>query len=79
MLKHVVRNVIPFGLIEGRRMKLRLRRLGFPTRDSKRILRAAESCRYELWPLSIQHRQKFSFINVAANTTTSAEFTKRSA
>jgi FkbM family methyltransferase len=67
MLKHVIRNIIPFGLIEGRRMKLRLRRLGLPTRDSKRILRAAEICRYELWPLSIRHSPKFSLIDVGAN------------
>ncbi len=67
MLKHLIRDGIPFGLIERRRIKLRLRQLGLSTRDSRRILKAVEACRYELWPLSIRHFPRFSLIDVGAN------------
>jgi FkbM family methyltransferase len=63
----MIRDAIPFGLIEGRRMKLRLRRLGLPTRHSKRILKSLETCRYELWPISIRQTAKFCLIDVGAN------------
>ncbi|MES2505731.1 MAG: FkbM family methyltransferase [Verrucomicrobiota bacterium] len=68
----IVRSLVPFGLVETRRRRLKLQRLGL--RDVPGTEEAMEACRYELWPDSLRKAAKpWTLVDVGANT---GEFTR---
>ena len=68
-LKSLLRQCLPYGLIERRHRRFRLQRLGLsPTRGESRNCEAAvNACRFDLWPLHLRGAGGWTLIDVGAN------------
>lgn len=64
--KTLLRQFLPFGLVESRHRKFRLSRLNLP--NSVEIESAVQSCRFDLWPASLRNSESpWTLVDVGAN------------
>lgn len=69
---NIVRSLVPFGLVEARRRRLKLQRLGLEDAPGREEAMAA--CRYELWPDALRKAAApWVLVDVGANA---GEFTR---
>lgn len=65
-LLHSLRSLAPLGLVERRRRKLQMARLGLP--GTFQAQEAASACRFDLWPIELRHPSKpWVLVDVGAN------------
>jgi FkbM family methyltransferase len=69
LAKHVLRDLTPHGLIEARRRRFRLQRLGLLSRGlpPQVLEKAATDCHYELWPEFLRREHGWTLLDVGAN------------
>jgi FkbM family methyltransferase len=67
--KHVLRDLTPHGLVEARRRRFRLQRLGLLSRGlpTQVLEKAAADCHYELWPEFLRREHGWTLLDVGAN------------
>ena len=67
--KSFLRFWTPHGLIEHRRRKFRLRRLGLSPKMSEvhDLERAVNECHFDLWPNSLRQDENWTLVDVGAN------------
>lgn len=68
-LKHLVRDIAPHSIVEARRRKLRLQRLGLGVREiaPRALENAVANCHYELWPDFLRSEIGWTLIDAGAN------------
>jgi FkbM family methyltransferase len=69
-MRSILRKLTPFGLVELRRRRLRLRRLGISSKrhSSLELDEALQTCRFELWPPELRHAPPdWGLVDVGAN------------
>lgn len=65
-VRHILRSLIPFGLIERHRRRFKLERLGLQATTA--MEEAAASCRYDLWPKELRNSARpWTLVDVGAN------------
>ena len=68
-LRHFFRDLVPHVIVERRRTRVRLQRLGLHPRasESQQYDTAANACRYDLWPQSLRDSRDCTLVDVGAN------------
>jgi FkbM family methyltransferase len=69
LLKSIALELAPFGLVERRRRRFRLRRLGLSIsgRNLSALEQAVRICNFELWPKFLRNNPGWTLIDVGAN------------
>lgn len=67
VLKTALRNLMPHGIIEWRRRRFRVARLGIAPGNNAALEQAVESCHFDLWPEFLRANQRWTLLDVGAN------------
>ena len=69
-MKNILRQLLPFGVVESHRRRFRLQRLGIRSKhySSSELVQALDVCRFDLWPPELrQSPQNWVLVDVGAN------------